>query len=421
MQNETSHSSPIGAGARASEQLPKDVQRVFKLLERLPKGSITITGPQGQRHQFGGDRSPHVQMWVQDWIVFSETLLSGDIGFSKGFMRGDWSTPDLTALLSFLIINRQAFEQAVYGHWLGRMGYTLKHWLNKNTLKKSVDNIQSHYDLGNSFYSLWLDESMNYSSALFSLQGNESLLEAQRAKMRRVLSMSGLQEGASQHILEIGFGWGALAEMAAIELGAQTTGITLSLEQLDFARQRLSRQGLQADFRLEDYREIPKGEQFDAICSVEMMEAVGQAYWPSYFKSIYDHLKPGARACIQTIVIADELFERYQKGTDFIQQFIFPGGFLPSPKAFKENAKQAGFEVIDEFGFGLSYAKTLKIWHENFKAQLSQVKALGFDDVFCRKWSFYLSYCEAAFAQGNTNVIQFTLQKPQRQTLTNGV
>jgi cyclopropane-fatty-acyl-phospholipid synthase len=236
--------------------------------------------------------------------------------------------------------------------------------------------------------------------------------------MRRVLSRAGVQKSGSQRILEIGFGWGALAEMAASEFGAHTTGITLSLEQLDFAQKRLASQGLAADFRLQDYREIPAHEQFDAVCSVEMMEAVGQAYWPSYFKAIHDHLKPGGLACIQTIVIADELFERYQKGTDFIQQYIFPGGFLPSPTAFKQHALDAGFEVVDEYGFGQSYAKTLRLWRQQFLARLRDVKALGFDDVFCRKWTFYLSYCEAAFSQENTNVIQFTLCKRSAATLT---
>jgi cyclopropane-fatty-acyl-phospholipid synthase len=411
MQHDSTPQKSTGAHLADQTKLPKDVQRVFKLLERLPMGSLKLTGPKGQIYQFGNDRAPHVELTVHDWVIFSETLQAGDIGFSQGYMRGDWETPDLTALLSFLIMNREAVERAVYGHWLGRAWYTFKHWLNENTIKKSVENIQSHYDLGNNFYALWLDESMNYSSALFESQGGESLFEAQQAKMRRVLTMAGVQVGASQRILEIGFGWGALAEMGAKEFGAQMTGITLSLEQLDFAKKRLAAQGLQADFRLQDYREIPAHEQFDAVCSVEMMEAVGKAYWPSYFKAIHHHLKPGGLACIQTIVIADELFERYQKGTDFIQQYIFPGGFLPSPTTFRENAKEAGFEVMDEHAFGLSYAKTLKLWHETFDARLNQVKALGFDDVFCRKWAFYLSYCEAAFTQGNTNVIQFTLKK----------
>ncbi len=401
----------VKAQPATKEKLPKDVQRVFKLLERLPMGSLTLTGPQGQIYHFGHDRTPQVEMKVHDWVIFSETLQAGDIGFSQGYMRGDWETSDLTALLSFLIMNRQAVERMVYGHWLGRAWYTFKHWLNENTIKKSVENIQSHYDLGNSFYTLWLDESMNYSSALFEDHEGESLVQAQQSKMRRVLSMSGVQAGADQRILEIGFGWGALAEMGAKEFGAHITGVTLSLEQLDFAQKRLASQGLKADFRLQDYREIPAHEQYDAVCSVEMMEAVGKAYWPSYFKAIHDHLKPGGLACIQTIVIADELFDRYQKGTDFIQQYIFPGGFLPSPMTFKTNALAAGFEVIDEFSFGLSYAKTLKMWHETFASRLEEVKALGFDDVFCRKWAFYLSYCEAAFAQGNTNVIQFTLKK----------
>jgi cyclopropane-fatty-acyl-phospholipid synthase len=263
--------------------------------------------------------------------------------------------------------------------------------------------------LGNAFYGLWLDPSMTYSSAWFEDKRDQDLQTAQHAKVRRALHMAGVQTGS--RVLEIGCGWGGLAEIGAAEFGAHMTGITLSPSQLVFAKQRLDALALSADLRLQDYRDTNDGP-YDAICSIEMIEAVGREYWPTYFQTIAKLLKPGGRACIQSIVIDDALYERYALGTDFIQQYIFPGGFLPSTQTFIAQAKEAGLEVVDQLAFGLDYAETLKRWRESFLQVRDNMQALGFDLRFERTWLFYLAYCEAAFLEHNTDVVQFTLHKP---------
>jgi len=252
---------------------------------------------------------------------------------------------------------------------------------------------------------------MNYSSAWFEGDHTRSLVAAQHAKVRRALAECGLSPG--QRLLEIGCGWGALAEVAAAGFDARVTGVTLSSEQLVYARQRLASAGLadRADLRLQDYRDIDD-EPFDAIVSIEMFEAVGRAYWPGFFATVRNKLKRGGRACIQSITIRDDLFERYVAGTDFIQQYIFPGGLLPSPGAFRAQAQAAGLEVVNELAFGADYAETLRRWRERFLAEEARVRTVGFDSRFMRIWEFYLAYCEAAFAGGNTDVIQFTLRRP---------
>jgi cyclopropane-fatty-acyl-phospholipid synthase len=287
--------------------------------------------------------------------------------------------------------------------------------MHRNTRANSKKNIHAHYDLGNAFYTLWLDETMNYSAALFGADRAQPLAQAQRAKVRRALSLAGVKAG--DRVLEIGCGWGALAEMATTEFGASTVGVTLSTEQLAFAQARMQRLGVphgpgqQAELRLQDYRDIADAP-FDAICSIEMVEAVGQAYWPTYFATVSKLLKPGGRACVQTIVIDDALFERYLGSTDFIQQYIFPGGCLPCPREFRAQAHAAGLEVVDEYLFGHDYAETLKRWAQAFVAEREQVLAQGFDTRFTRIWDFYLAYCEAAFLENNIDVVQYTLRKP---------
>jgi len=258
---------------------------------------------------------------------------------------------------------------------------------------------------------LWLDGTMNYSSALFEGDFSRSMQAAQNAKVRRALQATDVTAGS--RVLEIGCGWGALAEMATLEMGAHVTGVTLSTEQLAFANARMKWNGKaeQADLRLQDYRDIDDGP-YDAVCSIEMIEAVGQEYWPTYFQTVSKMLKPGGKACIQSIVIDDALFDRYVKSTDFIQQYIFPGGCLPSPSEFRRQARLAGLEVVDELRFGPDYAETLRRWRHDFLAHEAQVLTLGFDTAFIRTWEFYLAYCEAAFDEANTDVIQFTLKKP---------
>ncbi|MES2980658.1 MAG: cyclopropane-fatty-acyl-phospholipid synthase family protein [Pseudomonadota bacterium] len=416
MNTATNSSSATADPALLPPGAPAAARTAFRILSRLKHGTLTLLLPDGSMRRFGSGAAPTASLRLLNWKVCSAALRSGDIGFAESYIAGDWTTPHLTELLRVLIVNRKEVEDAIYGTWLGRLAYRLKHLLNRNTRANSQKNIHAHYDLGNAFYSLWLDDTMNYSSALFETP-DMPMSQAQDAKVRRALRMADVKPG--DRVLEIGCGWGALAEMATVQFGARLVGVTLSTEQLDWARERLQTAGVgsRADLRLQDYRDIGKpGEvtedaQFDAICSIEMVEAVGREYWPTYFQTVARLLKPGGKACIQSIVIADPLFERYVTSTDFIQQYIFPGGCLPSPSAFRAEANAAGLEIVDEFSFGQDYAHTLKLWRDAFLAQESRVLQLGFDKKFVRIWEFYLAYCEAAFAQANTDVVQYTLRR----------
>ena len=410
----TSYALPIGA--------PSAARATLKLLMRLKHGTLTVKLPDGSVQRFGSGEQPMASLHLINWNVCSAALKSGDIGFAESYIAGDWTTPHLTELLRVFIMNRKEVDDVIYGTWLGRFAYRIKHLLNRNTKANSQKNIHAHYDLGNAFYELWLDGTMNYSSAIFE-SPDTSMQDAQHAKVRRALRMARVEPGS--RVLEIGCGWGALAEKATTEFGASVVGVTLSTEQLAWAQQRLQRAGIAigessgavaptCDLRLQDYRDIGKttvDEPFDAVCSIEMVEAVGRAYWPEYFQTVNRLLKPGGYACIQSIVIADDLFDRYLTSTDFIQQYIFPGGCLPCPKEFRAQASAAGFDVVDEFSFGQDYAKTLQLWHEQFVSQEAHVLQLGFDRRFIRIWEFYLAYCEAAFRQANTDVVQYTLRK----------
>ena len=387
------------------------VRRVLQLLEKIEHGTLTVQFPDRSLKVYGNGELPHAAISLRNWNVFMASMKSGDIGFAETYIAEDWTTPSLSDLLRVMIQNRRAVEDLIYGSWWGRMVYRVRHLLNRNHKANSRKNIHAHYDLGNAFYELWLDDTMNYSSALFEGNFTQSMQDAQHAKVRRALQATGVQKGS--RVLEIGCGWGALAEKATQEFGAHVTGVTLSTEQLAFANARMKWNGTaeQADLRLQDYRDINDGP-YDAICSIEMIEAVGQEYWPTYFQTVSKLLKPGGKACIQSIVIDDALFDRYVKSTDFIQQYIFPGGCLPSPSEFRRQARLAGLEVVDELKFGPDYAETLRRWRHDFMAQESQILKLGFDNQFIRTWEFYLAYCEAAFDEANTDVIQFTLQKP---------
>jgi cyclopropane-fatty-acyl-phospholipid synthase len=361
----TSHALPASAPAAA--------RAVFRLMKSLRHGSLDVQLPDGSVMHFGDASvgAPRAAMRLLNWNVCGATLRSGDIGFAEAFIAGDWSSPDPAAL----------------------------------------KNIHAHYDLGNEFYRLWLDPTMNYSSAWFEGERSRPMAEAQWAKVRRALVECELKAG--DRVLEIGCGWGALAECAAREFSATVTGVTLSTEQLAWARERLATAGLPGDMRLQDYRDLKVGPgdgPFDAVASIEMFEAVGREYWPSFFQTLKAQLKAGGKACVQSIVIRDDMFERYVNSTDFIQQYIFPGGLLPSPSEFRKAAQAAGLRVVNELAFGLDYAETLSRWRERFLSQEGPVRQLGFDTRFMRIWEFYLAYCEAAFAMGNTDVMQFTLQ-----------
>jgi cyclopropane-fatty-acyl-phospholipid synthase len=392
---------------------PTAAHTCLKLLQKLVHGSLLVHWPGGTVQRFGKAEPEHpvsASLHIHHWDVCKAVLKSGDIGFAESYLEGKWTAPDVVTLLRVFIANRREVEDMIYGTWLGRLAYRARHLLRRNTKANSQKNVHAHYDLGNNFYQLWLDGTMNYSSAWFDGDHRQDLAQAQHAKVRRALRMAQVQPG--DRVLEIGCGWGALADKATTEFAAQVTGVTLSTEQLAWAQNRLQAlgQGHQADLRLQDYRDI-QDAPFDAVCSVEMLEAVGQAYWPTYFQTVARLLKPGGHACIQSIVIDDALFARYVGSTDFIQQYIFPGGCLPCPSEVRKQAKAAGLQVVDELAFGADYGETCRRWRVSFMAQRSQVLAQGFDERFIRIWEFYLAYCEAAFAQANIDVVQFTLRK----------
>ena len=390
------------------DRYPARARFILKMLSGLQHGALQLELPDGQSAHFG-DHSHPVALRLKNWTMFDAVLRSGDIGFAETYIDGSWSTDDLTGLIELFIRNRQAIESLFHGKWWGRMLYRMRHLFNRNSRSGSRRNIHAHYDIGNDFYQLWLDPSMTYSSALFSKGHDSNLQQGQEAKYRRILGQLAVKPG--ERILEIGCGWGGFAEIAARVGGAMVSGLTLSEEQLRYAKQRLADAGLadRTEVMLMDYRD--SNGRYDAIASIEMFEAVGEEYWPAYFDCVGRNLKQGGRACIQTIVIADELFENYRKGTDFIQQYIFPGGMLPSPTAFRSEAEKHGLCIVNEFAFGHDYARTLAEWRDAFKRQLPQVRKQGFDERFLRTWEFYFGYCEAGFRADSISVMQFTLKK----------
>ena len=405
------HSQSLRAALRAPADAPAAAKTLFALLGKLQHGSLDLQLPDGSSLHAGVPEGQRAMLRIKDWALASATLARGDIGFAESYIEGHWSSQDLVGLLQLFLRNRESLESAIYGSWWGGLLYRLKHLFNRNTKSGSRRNIVAHYDLGNAFYKLWLDPSMNYSSAWFDQdRRTQSLIDGQQAKMQRALAEVELQPG--QRLLEVGCGWGAIAELAARDFHAKVLGLTLSDEQLAFGQRRLQEAGLQAqtEIRLQDYRDLPE-QGFDAVVSIEMFEAVGREYWPAYFQALAKALKPGGRACVQSITIRDDLWERYSRSTDFIQQYIFPGGLLPSPERFVAQAAAAGLRLERQFAFGLDYAETLRRWREEFLRHEGQVREQGFDERFIRLWEFYLAYCEAAFATGNTDVIQFTLRK----------
>jgi len=387
--------------------LPWPAKLVLRRLHQLDQGALSVGLPCGTMLQFGTGQ-PQAEIVISDWSTFSRILRHGDIGFAHSFLDQHWHTPHLGELLALFGRNRRALSTHLYGSRFGRMLQRLMHAARANTRSGSRRNIAAHYDLGNEFYALWLDPGMTYSSALFGNDSHRSLQAAQQAKYGRILDQLAPAPGA--HILEIGCGWGGFAETAAAA-GCQVTALSLSQRQLDYARARLQGQTVaaQVSFEYRDYRDVH--DRYDAVVSIEMFEAVGERWWPAYFAQLASALARGGKAVIQTIVIADELFGRYRTGSDFIQQYIFPGGMLPCPARFCALARAAGLEITDEFRFGADYARTLAIWHERFLSQLPAIRAQGFDERFVRMWEFYLSYCEAGFTSGSTDVIQYTLVK----------
>ena len=400
--------SLVFSRAPTSKAPPRNARAVLGLLEKITHGTLEVRLPDGE-HLCCGSGGVSLTLEIADWSVFDRILERGDVGFAEAWIDGEWTTPDLPGLLTLLTNNRDVLANAVYGQWWSLLSARLRHVFNANTRTGSRRNIMAHYDLGNAFYQQWLDPTMSYSSALFSGEVAGSLESAQLEKYRRILRRLDAEPG--QRVLEVGCGWGGFAEVAASEFGLRVHGITLSPAQLDYARQRMAKAGLsdQVTLELRDYRDLG-GETFDHIVSIEMFEAVGERYWPSYFKTLSRMLAPGGRALVQSITIADDLFPRYRRGTDFIQQHVFPGGMLPSPSAFKRQADKAGLVIRDAFAFGADYARTLAEWSSRFEQAWPEIAAQGFDTRFHRLWQFYLAYCQAGFNSGCTDVVQFELE-----------
>ena len=383
---------------RGWEPLPRSTRTVFELLERLRGGLLEVRLPDGSSALFG-DGEAGATFQVHDLSLFSRLLAKGDIGLAEAYLDGHWDSPDIAGLLTLLAANRQVLRRALYGHWPSLLAARLRHWTHRNSRRGSRRNIMAHYDLGNDFYRLWLDETMSYSAALYG-DPADSLADAQRAKYRRILQRIGGRPG--QRVLEIGCGWGGFAEAATAD-DLAVTGLTLSPAQLAWAKTRVP----DADLRLQDYRDI--GERYDHVVSIEMFEAVGERWWPTYFRTLARALQPGGTAVVQSITIGDDLFAAYRRGTDFIQQYIFPGGMLPSRAVFREQAAGQGLAVRDEYAFGLDYARTLAEWRQRFEAAWPELTKLGFDETFRRLWRLYLCYCEAGFRAGSIDVVQFEL------------
>jgi cyclopropane-fatty-acyl-phospholipid synthase len=381
------------------------------LLDRIEWGVLAFTTPDGVTRRFGSGRPASgvaraAELHLRDWSVCRSVLVGGDVAFAESYMDGRWDTTDLVALLTLMACNQRALEHAFYGRRWRRVVMRLRHLLHRNSKRRAPRNIAAHYDLGNEFYDLWLDPTMTYSAALFDGDTTCQLAAAQQAKYARVLRQIAPPQNAQ--LLELGCGWGGFAETAA-RAGCRVNGVSLSRAQTAYARDRVARAGYadRVDLRLQDYRDAIG--RYDGVASIEMFEAVGERYWPAFFRAVRRALKPGARACIQTITIADERFPKYRQSSDFIQQYIFPGGMLPSPSRFIEEANRAGLQVEDVHRFGQDYAETLKRWLSAFDANVDAVRSQGFDDRFIRCWRFYLAYCVAGFASKTTDVAQYTL------------
>ena len=375
-------------------------------------GAMDVIFPNGKHMLLQGkDAGPTAVLKVNDFNFIKRVLTSGDIGFCDGFRDNEWDTPDLATLLEVLTLNSEKLGQLFTGNVVIRTLNNIWHAFHKNTKTGSKRNIFAHYDLGNSFYDQWLDQSMTYSSALFEGRAQETrdLTAAQTAKYAKLAELVDLKPG--QHVLEIGCGWGGFAQYAAETIGARVTGVTISQAQHDYAVERMKRLGLsdKVDIVMMDYRDIDG--QFDAVVSIEMFEAVGETYWGTYFTKLHDVLKKGGKAGLQIITIADDMFEDYRSRADFIQKYIFPGGMLPSAQKLVEQTQKAGLNLITNFKFGQDYAETLKQWAQRFEKAWHEGRIHGFDAQFRKLWLFYLAYCEAGFRTARTNVVHLELQR----------
>ena len=392
------------------QNLPRYFARVFDLVGKLNSGRVDFILPDGRRFRAEGSKpGPVAEVTINNPDVFARLVREGDLGFCDAYLDGWWTTPDLQAFMDFIHADNDDMYDGFPGMALVRAWEKARFWFQSNTKRQALKNISYHYDLGNDFYSLWLDDTMTYSSALFNTS-QESLEKAQIAKYASMVDQMGVKPG--DHVLEIGCGWGGFAEYAAKERGLKVTGLTISKEQLEYAQKRIKSKGLsdKVNLKLQDYRD--ETGVYDGVASIEMFEAVGEKYWPVYFDKIKQCLKPGKQATLQIITIQDARWEVYRKSVDFIQKYIFPGGMLPSPSVLRKEVHKAGLSVQHSIEFGKSYSQTLRRWFEVFNNKWDNISAMGFDDRFRRMWNFYLTSCAATFESGNCDVTQITLQKP---------
>ena len=399
--------------SRADTRLSWAARLMLAALRRIARGRLTVILPGGDEEVINGrEEGPQAVLRIHDASFARRVLVGSDVAFAEAYRDGAWSTPDLPALLTLLALNGEALGELYHSRGITDWLLRLRHLLRANTKRQARKNIEAHYDLGNAFYRLWLDETMTYSAALFAGEPARDLSSAQNAKYDRILAQIDAPPGG--RLLEIGCGWGGFAERAA-RRGFRLTCVTLSPAQREYAIERMARAGLADRVRIElcDYRDIARtlGGDFDGVASIEMAEAVGQRYWQAYFDAVAQALKPGARAAIQVITIEERRFERYARTSDFIQQYIFPGGMLPSPERFIAHGQAARLAMVDRHEFGRDYAETLRRWLAAFEARLPEVRALGYDEAFIRLWRFYLAYCIAGFDAGSIDVGQYTFER----------
>jgi cyclopropane-fatty-acyl-phospholipid synthase len=400
------------AGRPIAAEDGKGNERSFlsRLVDRavpvLPAGHLLLTLPNGAIIERRGEQEgPDAAMIVHRWRTFRRMLLDGEHGFADSYLDGDWSTPDLAPLLEYFVCNETALAAQASNGWFGLVRNKLTHWLRSNSKRGSKRNIAAHYDLGNEFFKPWLDSGMNYSSAIYP--NCDSLERAQEAKLDRAAALLDLNGG--ERVLEIGCGWGALAERFIRHYGANMFGITLSKEQLAYAQDRLAPEveSGKAEFRFLDYRDV--AATFDRIVSIEMIEAVGERYWPNYFGKLRESLVSGGVALLQAITIDERRFAAYRKTPDFIQRYIFPGGVLPTRTIIEQEAARAGLKLVHQESFGDSYVRTLREWRSRFLQAWPKIEPLGFNDRFRRMWEYYLAYCEVGFRLGTIDVGFFKL------------
>ena len=389
--------------------LPFKARLALRAALHLPKGTLTIRLPDRRSVKIDGHApGPEGIVILHNWNIARKALSGGTIGVAESYVDGDWESPDVTSFLELFVVNEELGTRLATAGASVKLLSRVRHWFNRNTKTRARKNIAAHYDLGNDFYALWLDPSMTYSSALYQTGAND-LESAQNAKYRALAEAAGIT--GDDHVLEIGCGWGGFAEFAAREIGCRVTGLTISREQLDFARQRMRLAGLsdRVMIKFQDYRD--ETERYDKVVSIEMFEAVGEAYWETYFAKVRDVLKPGGKASLQIITIDENAFPIYRKQPDFIQRYVFPGGMLPPPPALRDLGGRHALELIGERVFPQDYARTLAEWRDRFRQRWPQIGAMGFDERFKRLWEFYLHYCEAGFRAEFIDVRQLTFAR----------